>query len=101
MLTDNRTEIARQKVLEALAIADGEPVPTYTPTDPVELNEAHLELNFGQVMQGVLAMMLTLNIPGGNCYGMDLYAVNYLYLLNPEAAAEMNKVLCKFGRKPN
>jgi len=101
MLTDNRNEIARQKVLEGLAIADGEPTPAYHPIDPVELSEAHLKLNFGQVMQGVLAMMLTLNIQGGNCYGMDLYAVNYLYLLNPEATAEFNKVLSQFNRKPD
>lgn len=100
MLIDHRNERARQKLLEALEISYGESIPAYRPMAPVELHEAHLKRNHGQVIEGVNAMKLALNIPGGNCYGMDLYALNFLYLLNPEATVELNKVLCKFGYTP-
>lgn len=67
------------------------------PPKQVVTSAAYNTLNRHQIDQGVIALVHACNLSGGSMGDMNLYKLMRTYLRSPDARAEINGVVGRYG----
>ena len=86
-----------RRLLEAYLVGEGG-IPPLKENPSLARSE---EFTRDEIFNAVTVFMASLGLTTGNSAGRDLYALNELYLRDPGAREEINRILTALGRKPN
>ena len=96
MGSDKQLKIKTQQTIQSAMreFSGGEDI---IPPKKVIDSASYKNLDRRQIDQGVVALILQLNLSGGSVGNVDLYNLIRTYLLNEDARVAMNKVVDGFG----